>query len=99
MPRVFLVRGRGMGKPRSSKVIGERGHSGRPLRDQPLRCDTIFSPAGGWRGVGFRREDRFPQALALFDVKSRVRLAIFLQGAINGLKRGVEVRWLIIVIV
>jgi hypothetical protein len=39
----------------------------------------------------FRLKDLLAHAFHLVDVKGRVLLAIFLQGAIDGFKRGVEV--------
>jgi hypothetical protein len=39
---------------------------------------------------GFLREDFSALALGLLDVESRVRLAIFLQGSIDGFKCGVD---------
>jgi hypothetical protein len=52
---------------------------------------ALFWDRRAGRGsVRFRRENVFPQALRLLDVKSRVCLAIFLQGAIDGFKRGVD---------
>jgi hypothetical protein len=59
----------------------------------------FFHRRARWGCVGFRSEDNFPQALGLRDVKGGVRLAIFLQHAIEGSKHGVEVRWLMILVV
>jgi hypothetical protein len=58
--------------------------------------DADLSPERDSKNVmplqfAFRPEDFFPQALGRADVVSCVRLAIFLQGAIDGFKRGVEV--------
>lgn len=47
--------------------------------------------AAAWLQLALRREDFFPRTLRLFDVECRVCLAIFLLGAIDGFKRGVEV--------
>jgi hypothetical protein len=44
--------------------------------------------------VPFRRDDLLAQALGLLDVKSRLRLMIFLKGAFDRSKRIVEIMWL-----
>jgi hypothetical protein len=41
-----------MGNPRSLKIIGEQGHSGRPPRDQPLRRDALSAWLASGRGPG-----------------------------------------------